>query len=187
MVALGFICEGDCEKLIIESEAFKTLLTGYDLRMIHAINAKGNGNLLPKHIGSYIAVLEAAGAERIFIVADLESDPCVTEAKRRIGARPADIVIVARKQLEAWILADTAVMRKILDDPAFSFEFPEREAIPFETIHHLMLVKRGRGVGGNKVKLCQRAINLGFSIKNAANHPNCPSAAYFINKLTTIS
>jgi hypothetical protein len=187
MVALGFICEGDCEKLIIESEAFKESLTGYNLQMIQAINAKGNGNLLPKHIGNYVAVLETAGAERIVIIADLEYDPCITEAKKRIGARPADIVIVARKQLEAWLLADTAMMRKILDDPAFSFEFPEREPVPFETIHHLMLEKRGRGIGGNKVKLCQRAINLGFSIQNAANHPNCPSAAYFINKLTTIS
>jgi predicted regulator of Ras-like GTPase activity (Roadblock/LC7/MglB family) len=48
MVKVGFICEGETEKLIIESEAFKILLLKAGLQLILAIDAEGNGNLLPQ-------------------------------------------------------------------------------------------------------------------------------------------
>jgi len=47
----------------------------------------------------------------------------------------------------------------------------------------------GRGAGksnGGKIKLITRLLEYGLDIAQAAAHPNCLSAQYFINKLTEV-
>jgi hypothetical protein len=63
----------------------------------------------------------------------------------------------------------------------FRFEDPERESIPFETIRDIYLNKFSKGIVGKneKKKLAMKMLGAGFSLENAANHPNCPSATYF--------
>lgn len=71
----------------------------------------------------------------------------------------------------------------------FLYEYPEHEVIPFETIRTIYFNKFLKGIVGRdqKKKLAQKMLQNGFSVQNAANHPNCPSAAYFLSKLEQIA
>lgn len=186
MVKLGFICEGETEKLIIESEAFKTLLAKSDLQLVLTINAEGNGNLLPHNIEKFIAILEDAGCDKIFILTDLDKDSCITFTKQRILTRQKDVIIVAVKQIESWFLSDSQTLSGLFKTK-FQFKFPENEIEPYDTLNTLFINYTERGNGkkdnGGKIKTAQKMLVNGFSLTNAANHPNCPSAQYFIKKL----
>jgi hypothetical protein len=52
------------------------------------------------------------------------------------------------------------------------------------------LEKTGRGFNkntGGKINLINNLLALGLDITEAAKHPNCPSAKYFIHKLEGIA
>lgn len=55
MVRIGFIVEGDSEKIVIESVKFREFLrlNGFEL-VTPVVNAKGGGNLLPQNIEAYL-------------------------------------------------------------------------------------------------------------------------------------
>lgn len=187
MVKVGFICEGDCEKLMLDSEAFQQILNKNNIQFVRTINANGNGNLLPKYLERFRNSLKADGVEKIFIITDLDTAPCYATIKSRIDTPPEDIVVIARKQFEAWILADINLMQFLTKEDGYSFEFPENELVPFQTIKKTVQLKTGQGIGPTKTIFCKRAIRWGFSIENAAKHPNCPSANYFLNQLVALS
>jgi hypothetical protein len=190
MVKIGFICEGQTEQIILQSDRFRELLATMNIESLPVIDAKGAGNLLPHNISGYIERLEKQGAQTIFILTDLDEDICITKTKERISARPQDIVVIAVKKIEAWFLACTPTMRKLLGESGFSFPSPENESHPFETINQFLIQHRGRGIGrksAGKVKLVFRMINEGFTLSDAAAHPNCPSVRYLLRKLAEIS
>ncbi len=190
MIKVGFICEGFTERKLLESDNFKSFLTAVSIEITTVINAEGSGNLLPHNIGPFIEILESEGSKIIIILTDLDEDACITLTKKRVNARPNDIVIIAVKAIESWFLACTSSMRKILNDANFEFQFPENESNPFETIRQLKFFKTGRGFNkgtGGKLNLLNNLLLLGLNITEAAQHPNCPSAAYFINKLLLLS
>lgn len=184
MVNIGFICEGYTELFILESDIFKALLNQLGLHSVGVINVQGNGNLLPHNIKSHRENLFKKGASVIFILTDLDQDQCITKTRLRITESENQIIIVAVKQIESWFLSDNFAMNQIFQGD-YSFEYPENEDIPFETIRNKYLEKFNRGLVGRneKKRLAQKMINSGFSIENAANHPNCPSANYFLTKL----
>lgn len=189
MVKIGFICEGITEFLWLQSPEFKQFLTDIDLSLTNTINAEGSGNLLPHNIAGYIKQLKKDGAEKIVILTDLDEDVCITKTKERISAIEDSIVIIAVRQIESWFLACTPTMRALLKDNSFTFDFPEHEKAPFLTINNLLIEKTGRGIGrymSGKVKLIKRLLSLGLDINQAASHPACPSANYFIEKLKQI-
>ena len=189
MIKVGFICEGYTEKILLESPGFGQLLTSLNIELLQVINAKGCDNLLPHNIQPYTTILENHGAQRIIIVTDLDDDSCVTETKNRISARKQDVMIVAVKKIEAWFLACSPTMRKLLDQPGFVYPNPEGELEPFETINNLLIQQSGRGIGKKtaaKKKLVNRLLENGLDIIQSAAHPNCPSAAYFLRKLEEI-
>lgn len=66
------------------------------------------------------------------------------------------------------------------------FNLPEQEMSPFATLLQLFLTKTNRGVGSKNI-LVSRVLNYGFTIEQAARHPNCPSARYFPTKLQTLA
>jgi hypothetical protein len=190
MVKIGFICEGNTEQILLQSDSFKQFLQSLHLESLPVIDAQGSGNLLPHNIVGYISRLEKEGAEKIIILTDLDEDICITQTKQRISARQKDIVIIAVKKIESWLLACSQAMSALLRIPGFAFQEPENEPNPFETINNLMIVHLGRGIGkgnGGKIKLITRLLNFGLDINQAAIHPNCPSASYFIRKLQEIS
>jgi hypothetical protein len=187
MVKLGFICEGETEKIIIESSSFKALLAENNCSLVKAFDATGNGNLLPQNIAPMISNLVEEGVEKIFVLADLDKDECITKTKERIEA-PTDIItIVSVKQIEAWFLADSQTLSILLNETNFQFQHPETAPVPREVIQQLFLQKTNRGIGDSKPRFANKMIRSGFSITNAAAHPNCTSARYFIAKLQSLS
>jgi hypothetical protein len=184
VVKVGFIVEGETESLLLFSESFKSLLNDLHINSVGVINAGGNRNLLPHKILTHQTNLIELGASTIIILTDLDDDKCITKTKERITERENQIIIVAVKQIEAWFLADSLLLTELFGQN-FQFEFPEIELTPFETLRKLMLKYRGRGLP-KKVPMALKMLNNGFSIQNAANHPNCPSAKYFLTKLQTI-
>ncbi len=187
MVKLGFICEGETEKIIVESGSFKELLAENNCSLVKAFDATGNGNLLPKNIAAMINNLMEEGAEKIFILTDLDKDECITKTKERIDAPAEIITIVAVKQVESWFLADSNTLSVLLNETGFTFDHPEDEFVPRDTIQQLFLQKTSSGIGGSKPRFAIKMVNNGFSVKNAAAHPNCPSASYFLAKLQSLA
>jgi hypothetical protein len=189
MIKVGFICEGYTERILLQSDSFRNLLVSLNIESLPVINAEGAGNLLPHNITGYISRLEKEGAQVIVILTDLDEDICITETKKRISARAQDIVIIAIKKIEAWFLASNPAMQNLLNKPDFHCDAPENEKIPFETINSLLVKMNGRGIGkktAGKIKLVNALIASGLDLSKAAEHPNCPSARYFLDKLKQI-
>jgi hypothetical protein len=182
MIKVGFICEGKTERAIVESTDFQQLLKRIHIDCIaDVIDAGGNGNLLPKNISAFTQRLRAKGAERVIILTDLDNNACITITKERIGAPEDHIVIVAVKQIESWFLADSECM-SALCKTRIHFAEPEIPLNPFDEIKNLLLKHTGRGTS-DKLLLTSYCLKNNFSITKAAQHPNCNSAKYFIEKL----
>ena len=80
-------------------------------------------------------------------------------------------------------------LKKLLKNGHFPYNAPEEEDNPYAVINSLLLKYKGRGIGrtsSGKIKLVTRLIDLGFDLKNSANHPQCFSAKYFLAKLQEI-
>jgi hypothetical protein len=186
MVKLGFICEGKTERLIVESENFQRFLTDSGIACIHpVIDANGVGNLLPHNIISFLEILKSNGAQKIIILTDLDEDACITVTKNRITSDENRIIIVAVRKIESWFLADNASLSSLLKEK-YNCPNPENEKVPFETIKNLFLQKNKPGPG-TKINLTRNMLKNGFTVQNAAKHSNCPSAAYFLNKLELLA
>lgn len=183
VVKVGFIVEGKTERKIIESDDFNSILASNNLQLLPpVINVDGNGNLLPDKLAESIEILQMNGAIKVFILTDLDEDACITKTRQRIGNSANTIIIVAVKQIEAWFLADSQTLGTLFSDENFVFPQPERESSPYDTLRSLFVEKTNRGVGTKDI-LAARMLKYGFSLTRAAQHPNCPSAAYFLNKL----
>jgi len=182
MVRVGFIVEGDTEKIIIESDSFRAWAKVNGIEICSpVINAKGGGNLLPQNIVPSIAQLRLARAEHIVILTDLENSPNAESVKTRIGAEHTDLIFVAVKAIEAWFLADTSALKKWLKLDGVLENDPEATpGMPWERLKALAAEKKARGPGNNKpifaMKMCKQ---YGFEVAHAATHANCPSAALF--------
>lgn len=186
MVNVGFICEGATEKIILDSQNFRILLKKCKLNLIGEVNdAGGNMNLLPNNIEKIKNNFLKIGAEKIIILTDSDNDTCIALTRNRIGLSDNQIVIVAVKQIEAWFLADTITINKMIKTD-FKFEFPEEALSPFNKIKEIFQKYTNRGIGTKRL-FSKRIINKGFSIENAANHPNCNSAKYFLQKLQELN
>jgi hypothetical protein len=189
MVKIGIICEGNTELILFQSDDFLAFLQSLEIELVGIVDAQGSGNLLPHNIAGYIAALDAVGAHHIFVVTDLDENVCITKTKERIGAPGNLVTIVAVKQIEAWLMADTLALGTLLGHDV-TIEFPELKVEPFTAINALLVHFRGRGIGNKragKIKLAKRMTEIGWSIERAANHEQCASARYFVTKLKAIA
>jgi len=185
MVKLGFIGEGAVEKIILESVVFQELLCSLKIDFVkEVVDATGNGNLLPQNIEGYTKTLKDKGATTIVILTDLDEDQCITLTKNRINPSAEYLIIVTIKQIEAWFLADDQAMKNLLSDQNFMIENPEVIKNPFQEIRRLRYEKIGRGIPTKVILAKQMISKFGFSIQRAAEHPNCSSAKYFLQKIT---
>ncbi len=188
MVKIGFIVEGATEKIILDSEGFRSFLVKNKIAFVpNVIDATGNGNLLPKNIDPFISRLIDQDATVIFVLTDLDEDLCITRTKQRLELPVNHVAIVSVKQIESWFLADSEAMGRFLSSPDFFFDNPESVNNPFAEIERLGLVYNGRGLKYKKVLANKIVHKSGFSIERAANHPNCPSAKYFLAKLLEVA
>lgn len=185
MVKVGFIVEGDSELIIIESKAFINFLEANDYELIYpVINAKGGGNLLPDNIEVMVQTLKLQGAEKIFVLTDLEQEVSTQAVKDRISHIDVEEIFVAVKALEAWFLADTWAMRSWLKLGSFIEENPERtQDMPWLRLKEIAKINHAQGPG-NKVAFAKKMVNhFNFSITNSATHLNCASATEMITTL----
>ncbi|OQY43535.1 MAG: hypothetical protein DRR08_27965 [Candidatus Parabeggiatoa sp. nov. 2] len=142
-------------------------------------------------IGIYIQkLIIQAQPDKVVVLADLDPErcaPCITERKKIIGEQNIDLVIIARKAIESWFLADTQAMIKWLDKADFYEDKPEEtSSMPWDYLKELGIKYKGRGTG-NKVQCARMFINQhGFDVKRAAKHPACPSARYFVAKMCAL-
>jgi hypothetical protein len=183
MVNIAFICEDDAGKKIIESADFAQILQQNKVRLVSPVfNAKGKGNLTEENVRGLVNSALDNGATHIFLLTDMDLDACITITRQKLIQDPVCQIIVCKKAVEAWFLADSGAMSSLLNRKEH-IEFPESPDIPFDTINQLHRdAFNGRGI--SKAILPIKMIrNAGFSITHAANHPNCPSASYFLQKL----
>ena len=182
MVKVAFICEDDAGKKIIDSEDFMQILQQNDLVLVPPVlNAKGKGNLTEENVRGLVDNSLANGADYVFLLTDMDLDACITLTKQHLIKDPACKIIVCKKAVEAWFLADTNTISALLNRNSY-LEYPENPNIPFDTVNQLHKAAfNGRGI--SKAILPIKMIAKGFSLINAANHPNCPSAHYFLQKL----
>ena len=186
MVKVGFIVEGDTEKILIESDRFKTFAKNNGVEVCSpVIDAKGGGNLLPQNIRPSVGRLKMANVDHIVILTDLEYALNVEAVKTRIGSEHTSLIFVAVKAIEAWFMADTDALRRWLKiDDAFEAAPEATPELPWDRLKALAIEKGARGPGNSKPifarNMCKK---YGFDLAQAASHPACPSAKLFHDAL----
>ncbi|XQE66264.1 hypothetical protein ACOAPY_16560 [Pseudomonas sp. P3C3] len=191
MVKVGFIVEGDTEKLIIESTRFRKKLQEINLEVCDPIiNASGNGNLLPRYLENYVRLLnEGPSPDIIIVLTDLEDAPSVQSVKDRIRTAQItdDLIIVSVKAIESWFLGDSNSLSQLLGIPYVEL-YPEQTiGMPWDRIRELTTEITGRGVGRIKTMFAQKYIDRhGFCVFSSADHMNCRSARDFKDKLLAL-
>ncbi len=190
MVKVGFIVEGDSEKILIESTEFRKWSGDQGLEICSpVINAKGGGNLLPHHIKPMLAQFARSQPDHILILTDLEGAADVETVKSRITTEHTNLIFIAVKALEAWFLADTDAMRRWLKAPEFFEPTPEQTpGMPWERLKEVAKAHGSQGPGSNKIifakKMC--GVALRYELERAAAHPACPSAKAFRDGLVEL-
>ncbi len=186
--------DGETEGVLLKSGSFDELLAEYNIRKVGAIKYN------QRKVESYTNYLTGKGAQIIIILTDLEQNPCFTKVIERLnghGLQGIHKVVVVKKMIEAWLLADTSTLKKILklgqDAPLNSSANPETEDNPYEKITHMInhhsranTRKKKYDVKYTKVKLAKQFDDNGYTIANSAAHLNCHSAKYFIQTLEQI-
>ncbi|MGR9052032.1 MAG: hypothetical protein ACU84J_05235, partial [Gammaproteobacteria bacterium] len=144
------------------------------------------------YISLYVNLLKKHNPNKIVVLADLDPEkcaPCITKRKEIIGSKNIDLVIIACKALESWFLADTEAMKSFTKQSDFFEENPEQtSSMPWTRIKEIGLETIGRGPGTSKIAFAEKFINIHqFNLARAAQHPNCPSAKYFVEKLRLLT
>lgn len=195
MVTVGFVVEGDSEKRLIESELFQQWLReDCNLEVVDpVVNAAGSGNMCSRNIGVLVKNLRAeATPDKVVVLADLDPEkcaPCVQARKKIID--PQDIALIsliaiAKKALESWFLADTEAMRRWLGDDTFCEDTPETlKGMPWDRLKELGR-KRGQGPGTKSSFSRKFILHHEFDVRRAAQHDQCPSARYFVERLRAL-
>ena len=186
---VGFIVEGDTEKILIDSKSFRAWAKtqGIDI-CTPVIDAKGGGNLLPHNIEPMLRTLQRQNPDHIVILTDLEGAPDEEAVRQRIKSTAIALVFIAVKAIEAWFLADSLALQKWLKLDSVYEPHPENtQGMPWLRIKALAAELNLRGPGSAKNAFAQRMVNsYGFSIANAAQHPECPSAKDFHDGLVRL-
>lgn len=182
MVRVGFIVEGESEKIVIDSTSFRKWASRIGIAICDpVIDAGGGGNLLPANIVPMINQVRRSNPDCIVILTDLERETTVEAVRSRIGVQHADDIFVAVKALEAWFLADTTALRHWLGRENAWEEFPEQtHDMPWKRLKDLAIAVGSSGPGPSKPRFARKYTNThGFDLVRAADHLNCPSAKLF--------
>lgn len=176
---VAFIVEGGTEKILLESDQFSSWLASLELELVKPIvDATGGGNLLPHKIGDMIDTLMEKQPDHIFILTDLEHDPCISEVKARLvhpKIRDSFITVLAT---ESWFLACTEALSSWLNKSHYISDPENRElAKPFERLKALGLEHKNRGCSNKKI-LAKQMLLHGFTFEKVLEHSNCTSMKY---------
>jgi hypothetical protein len=186
MVKVGFIVEGDSEKIVVESPDFKAFLQEQHFELVNpVVNAKGGGNLLPQNIDAYLGRLDHQSVDIIVVLTDLEDEASVELVRERISDARIDSIFVAVKALEGWFLADSSAMNKWLGINDFNEPQPEQTINkPWDRLKEISNALGKRGPGNKTAFAKKMTKHFGFSIREAASHPQCRSAQELVHFFT---
>ncbi len=194
MVKIGIIVEGDCEKIVLDSQEFQVILSRNNLELAdEVINIGGKSKLRPDNpkMQKNAQILFDQQAEWILILRDMDDAPSFTVVASEVFQTPSTKLCLAVKEFEAWFLTDSAALTNLFQLDNFDYPNPEEPVEPGKVIADLFLQHTGRGIGWNKAggkqKLANKMLDNGFTIERAAQHPNCPSAQYFLTTLKTLA
>jgi hypothetical protein len=189
MVKVVFIVEGECEKILVEYLVEKGWFDQFGLEVLMpVIDVQGGGNLCPHNILPFIEQAKTLDTDKIVILTDLECSPCVTETKSRLGGCDDCRLVVAKKALEAWFLADDALMQNLLKLNTFSVSAPESTPnMPLDYFKMLLKQYDLQGVGPSKPRFTKRLLKMGFDMDRALAHPDVSSLHYFKKTLESLS
>lgn len=187
MVKVAFIVEGKVEKIFIDFLEEKGWFSQKNIHKVGpTIDAKGGGNLCPHNIQEFVDQAQTCNPDKIFILTDLECDPCIEKTKERLGNCDSCVIVIARKALEAWFLADDFLLRALTKNALTHYQMPETTSeMPYETFKGLLVEHTGRGTG-SKVMFAKKVCKQGFDIEMASQHENCQSAKYFLDKINSV-
>jgi hypothetical protein len=189
---VGFICEGETEVYLLGSEMVKDFLYEMNIESVGEFDAGGRSKLIneDEDLAKKFQILSDKEAEKIFVISDLEDDPCISYYKEKLyNYSSIAINIVAVKAIEAWLLCDSRTLSVLLRG-RYDYDLPENtDALPLNKLQEIFLEKTGRGlgIGYKKPRIMKRFLRYGFTLYEAAKHPNCPSIKYFIKKLKEFS
>ena len=187
MVKLGIICEGETEVIHFDTPSFRQFLSQFDLELIGVIETGSKTQYFGDRLPKYRDILLGRGAERIITLIDLDCDVCITLTKEAIPQFNDQTVVVAVKEFENWYLADSKALMSFTGS-SVEILTPEEDTDAITTIVNLGITsKRFKRFPKSKPRLAKAMLNNGFTVENAANHPNCPSAQYFLTKLKTLA
>ena len=186
MVKVAFIVEGKIEKIFIDFLDKSEWFEKYNIEKVApTIDAKGGGNLCPQNMQIFVDEVKTYHPDKIVILTDLECDPCVEKTKNRLGSCDICTIVLARKAIEAWFLADDNMVEQYTKGEVKHFEFPEdTEEMPYDSFKEMLIEHTGRGI--RKTKLATSIFGNGFDIEKSASHLNCQSAKYFVEKIRII-
>jgi len=188
MVNIVFLVEGETEEILVSHLAKTRWFDQFSLNVIAIINVRGNGNLCPHNISKYVNQANTLNPDKIIILTDLDCSPCIEETKIRLGTCSECILIVAKKAIESWFLADTPLMQKIMQDDGFYLGSPETtDKMPFDVINDLLKAKGIRGTGPSKPRFAKKMIKEGYDIDSAIAHASSHSIQYFKNKMEALT
>jgi hypothetical protein len=190
MVKIGFICEGDVEKMFVETINFQNYLKRIKLEKVgNIINAEGNGNLNHNYLKEHTKSFDNVNPDRIIILTD--SDGKKREDIENIIKPKKDthILILAVQEIEAWFLSDINTLRDVLKDKNYTLsnnpeciEKPSEKFLP-------KLIYQKRKLTLNKKAIADLFLNKDtkrtyyFNIENA----ECKSAKEFLTQLNEIT
>ncbi|MBU2447015.1 MAG: hypothetical protein KJ666_15800 [Bacteroidetes bacterium] len=164
-----------------------------NLKSVGVFDAIGRDSLKNKNvrIESFFNIFNDRGAEIVFILSDLENDPCISFYKDQLYDYnlPLKIDIVAVKAIESWLLSDSITLSALLQR-RFLYDDPENtQTLPLNELQEIFLevTGRGLGIGYKKPRIMKKFIKNGFTLERAATHPNCSSVKYFLKKLKEFS
>ena len=187
MVNVGFIVEGWTDKIVVESMGFREWLESVGLCLAEPVVVSQGIDAMNSSRLSALLRKQSEDVERIVLLADLDPDhrvPCISERKKLIGDCGVDLVVIARKAIESWFLADTEAMRFWTGNVEFYEKCPEATPkTPWERLKEVS----DRGPGRAKPAFVHRFTRQhGFAIDRAAKHPCCPSAQYFVERVAAL-
>lgn len=191
---VGFICEGDTEKMFVETTNFKNYLKktiGIEI-VGDVINAGGNRNLLPANIREHHNRLKRANPDKIIILTDSDGKTRKEIEDRIKPQNLGHILILAVQEIEAWFLSDIETLRDVLQKPQFKLkEQPEQIQKPSENTLP-QLIKKERNQMLQKVAIAKLFLSEDSKFEKKRKHffkienAKCNSARTFITQLENL-
>lgn len=188
MVKVGFVVEGGSEKIVLKSVKFQNYLHSQQIELVgDVINMDGKGNLQAssQRMNTQVQLLRDAGAEWVVVLRDMDNTDSFSTVKQEVYQASDVIICIAVQELEAWFLADSQTLSVLLQTHYYH-DVPETVVKPVDLLDALRKQYTGRGITDKKV-FARTMLGCGFTIERAAEHPNCPSARYFLTQLQTLA